>query len=375
MFYARAGRVACVIMDGVMIDWGLAQQIAVLVAGEATNGVATSARLDGLAAAGAESERLVTGYTGLRPAGPLPRPEALDRGGWIEANVRSLRPLLEPLADRVGSGLGPLAGPVRATAGVVMAAEIGALFGYMSRHVLGQYELVLLDSETPARLLFVAPNLEEAVRSLDDESGELLRWVALHETTHALQFEGVAWLRGHLSGLVHELLGSVEVSIDAGRLLRLPGGADLRAFVDAVRAGDLLSLVTAPEQRAVLDRAQATMAVVEGYAEHVMDAVGIGLLPSLPRLRAGLERRRATRSPAGRWLARLLGLELKLRQYRDGKRFCDAVVEAGGIDALNRVWDRPEALPSLAELEDPAAWIARTGAPRALLTAGENPGT
>src|SRR6478609_1316414 len=274
-----------------VIDWGLARQIAGVVAGEGTNGVGSPAALDGLPAAAADSERLVTAYTGLRPPGALPRPESLDRRGWIDANVRSLRPLLEPLGDRLGAELGPLAAPVRAVAGVLVAAEVGALFGYMSRHVLGQYELMLLDSAAPARLLFVAPNLDEAVSSLD---------------------------------------------------------------ADAVREGDLLSLVTAPEQRALLDRAQATMSVLEGYAEHVMDAVGVDVLPSLPQLRAGLERRRSTRSAASRWLARLLGLDLKLRQYRLGKRFSDEVVAAAGIDALNRVWTGPEALPTLPELEDPA---------------------
>src|SRR2546421_3129815 len=260
----------------------------------------------------------------------------------MDANVRILRHLLQPRGVRLGSELGPLTGAVRAVAGVVVATEVGALFGYMSRHVLGQYELVLLDAAAPARLLFVAPTLEQAVANLEADPDELLRWVALHETTHALQFEGVPWLRDHLSGLVRELLETAQVSVDAGKLLRLPSGADLRGLVDAVREGDLLSLVTGPEQRALLDRAQATMAVLEGYAEHVMDAVGADVLPSLPQLRAGLERRRSTRSAASRWLARLLGLELKLRQYRVGKEFSDRVVAAGGIEALNRVWSGPD---------------------------------
>ena len=342
-----------------MVDWGLVRQIAGFVAGGGPNGAQAPVRIDGLAEAAAESERLVGAYTGLRPAGALPRAEAIDRRGWVEANVRSLRPVLDPLGDRLGAELGALAGPVRAVAGVVVAAEVGLLFGYMSRHVLGQYELVLLDAVGPARLLFVAPNLDEAVGHLNADREQLVRWVALHETTHALQFEGVPWLREHLSGLVRELLESAEVSIDAGKLLRLPSGSDLRTLVDAVRDGDLLSLVTGPEQRALLDRAQATMAVIEGYAEHVMDAIGEDLLPALPQLRAGLERRRAARSTASRWLARLLGLELKLRQYRLGKSFSDAVVAGGGIEALNRVWDGPERLPTLEELEDPARWVAR----------------
>ena len=346
-----------------MIDWGLARQIAGVVAGEGGNGASTPARLEGLPAAADESERLVTAYTGLRPPGSLPRPEALDRRGWIDANIHSLRPLLQPLGDRLGAELGPLAGPVRAVAGVVVAAEVGALFGYMSRHVLGQYELMLLDSTAPARLLFVAPNLDEARSNLNADASELLRWVALHETTHALQFEGVPWLHEHLSGLVRELLRTAEVSVDAGKLLRLPSGADLRTLVGAVREGDLLSLVMGPEQRELMDRAQATMAVLEGYAEHVMDAVGVSVIPSLPKLRAGLERRRSTRSAASQWLARLLGLELKLRQYRLGKAFSDRVVAAGGIDALNRVWAEPDALPTLTELEDPRAWMERTRVP------------
>jgi coenzyme F420 biosynthesis associated uncharacterized protein len=187
--------------------------------------------------------------------------------------------------------------------------------------------------------------------------------VALHEVTHALQFAGVPWLRAHLASLIRELLASIEVSMDATRLLRLPSSRDLRTLVEAVRSGDLLTLVTRPEQRALIDRIQATMAVVEGHAEHVMDAVGAELLPSLPRLRAALEHRRASRSGPARLLSKLLGIELKLRQYETGKRFCDAVVEQGGVAALNRVWTSPDALPSPAELDAPAAWLARTSVP------------
>ena len=102
------------------------------------------------------------------------------------------------------------------------------------------------------------------------------------------------------------------------------------------------------------------MALVEGYAEHVMDAVGESMLPDLERLRQGLERRRRSQSGLMKLLERLIGLELKLRQYEQGKKFCDAVVARGGIEALNRAWGSPEAMPTLAELDDPVAWIART---------------
>jgi coenzyme F420 biosynthesis associated uncharacterized protein len=187
--------------------------------------------------------------------------------------------------------------------------------------------------------------------------------VAFHEVTHAVQFTSVPWLREHLAGMLREMLASLEVKVDTRGLLNLPRGGDLKDLLATIRQGDLVTLVMGPERRAVIDRLQATMAVIEGHAEHVMDAVGAEVLPSMERLRASLERRRDGRPPLLRLFERLLGLELKMRQYRDGKRFCDRVVELGGLGALNRVWTAPAALPDLAELADPAAWMARTAVP------------
>jgi coenzyme F420 biosynthesis associated uncharacterized protein len=344
-----------------VIDWALTERIAGMVAGEAGAG----APRPELAEVAAESERVVGAYTGLRAPESLPAPELVARPDWVRANLRSLRPSLEPIAAGLGDGLGPAAPAVRAVAGALLAAEMGVVVGYLSRRVLGQYELVILDAQAPPRLLFVGPNLDEAARSFGADDAEMLRWVALHEVTHALQFAGVPWLREHLAGLLGELLGSMEVSVDPSRLLRLPSGDDLRALVDAVQEGDLISLVSTPAQREVLDRMQATMAVLEGYAEHVMDAAGEEMVPTLPRLREAMDRRRASPSAPARLIQRLLGLEMKLRQYRLGKAFCDAVVERGGMEALNRVWDGPEAMPTLGEIEDPAAWMRRTGVPAA----------
>jgi coenzyme F420 biosynthesis associated uncharacterized protein len=346
---------------GTVIDWRLAQQIAGLVAADPQPPPARSfGRLPEVAS---QSERLVGDYTGLKAASPLPPPEALSRSQWIDANVGGLRSMLDPVVERMGRGMGPLAPPLQAAAGVVFAAEVGVLLGFMGRHVLGQYELVLLDAERPPRLLFVAPNLEDAIRSFDVDGDEVIKWVALHEVTHSLQFGGVPWLREHLAGLLRRLLATLEVSLDTRRLLRMPSVDDLRGLIESVRTGSLIEYVTNPEQRALMDRIQATMAVLEGHAEHVMDAVGAGLLPSLPRLRSALEQRRASRSAPARLLARLLGLELKLRQYELGKRFCDRVVEDAGVEALNQVWASPEALPSLPELESPGDWLKRTSVP------------
>ena len=335
-----------------MIDWNIARTLARTVAGSPP-----SASLPGLEEAARESERLVSAYTGLEAAGPLPPPEAVSRPAWIDANLDSMSTVLDPVAERAAASLGPLRGAAGGVVGLILAAEVGVISGLLAQRVLGQYEYALLSPDPQARLLFVAPNLVAAAGSLDVDEEELLRWVALHETTHALQFGGVPWLRDHLAGLIRGLLETVE--LDPAAFARLPALSDLRALVDRVRADGLASLVASPEQREVLDRIQATMAVLEGHAEHVMDAVGEEILPGLDALRAGLERRRDTRPVLWCVLEKLLGLDLKLRQYREGKAFCDAVVERGGIAGLNQVWSGPDALPTLAELEAPDEWLER----------------
>ncbi len=345
-----------------MIDWPLAQRLARFVAGEPD---APSLSTD-LVELSEDSERRVVAYTGLTPVAPLPPAEGITRPEWIGANVRAMSALLDPVLDRAGDGLGPAKPAMKLAAGVVMTAEVGVLLGFLSQRVLGQYELVLLDTaaeDHPPRLLFVVPNLSGAVRAFGADEREFLHWVALHEVTHAVQFAGVPWLQGHLAAMAAELLAGAELRIDASRALRLPRTDDLKRLVGAVRSGDLVSLVANERERETLDRMQATMAVLEGYAEHVMDAVGAPLLPSLPKLRGALDRRRRSQSAPGRLLSRLLGLEMKIRQYEQGKRFCDAVVAEGGIEALNRVWRDPASLPTIAELDDPSGWLNRTDVP------------
>lgn len=343
-----------------MIDWATAERVAGFVAGTPAGAPIMLKELGPLAA---DSEARVVSYTGLIPERALPAPEAVGRREWITANLDSMRPLLDPISARMGDGLGSLAAPARLATGLLLAAQIGALTGYLAQRVLGQYELRLLDPGNDARLLFVAPNLAEAAVRLEADREELVSWVAFHEVTHAVQFASVPWLREHLGSLLRELIDSLELRFDRSRALRLPAADDLRALVATLRGGDLIALVIGRERRALVDRLQATMAVVEGYAEHVMDAVGVDVLPSVKQLRESLERRREERATPLRVLERLLGLELKMRQYRDGKRFCDAVVAEAGIGALNRVWASAESLPTLSELSSPAAWLERTSVP------------
>jgi coenzyme F420 biosynthesis associated uncharacterized protein len=339
-----------------MIDWALAARVAGMVSGPGPQGAALPGDLPAIAARGAER---VIDYTGLRPAAALPAPEVLDRDEWIDVNLATMRATLAPLTDRLGEMTSGARGPTRLVAGALLAAEVGALTGYMGQRVLGQYELALLDDRAP-RLLFVGPNIRGAARRMDADEGELLAWVAFHEVTHAVQFGAVGWLRGYIGGLLRELLESVDVRVDPAALLRLPKVDDVRELVRAVREGGLVAAVAGPERRATFDRIQSVMALVEGHAEHVMDAVGAGELSSLDRLRAELDRRRRERPPIVRLLERLIGLDLKMRQYEIGRRFCDAVVARAGMDGLNRAWSAPELVPTLRELGDPAAWIERT---------------
>ena len=341
-----------------MIDWILAEKIAGYVAGTG-DAVPPSADLGALARM---SERRVTAYTGLLPERPLPDPEGISRREWVSSNVEAMKVLLDPVLEKSAQGLGPLRPALQLGMGLVLSTEVGVVLGYLAQRVLGQYELVLLDeavAERTPRLLFVLPNLGQAVSAFGAEEEEFMTWVTLHEVTHAVQFAGVPWLHSYLSGLVRELLQSAELRLETPRKLRLPSGEEIKRVVEALRQGDLISVVTSHAERATLDRMQAAMAVIEGHAEHVMDAVAPDLLPNLPKLRAAIDRRRRSQSGLSRLLAKLLGLDMKLRQYEQGKIFCDAVVREAGVETLHRVFAGPEALPTQAEIRDPRAWIDR----------------
>ncbi|HKP90705.1 MAG TPA: zinc-dependent metalloprotease [Thermoleophilaceae bacterium] len=345
-----------------MVDWSLARQIARFAAG---GGSAEPApRSSELGALVGDAEGHLREYTGLPLAEPIPKPEPVTRGEWADVNLDSLAALLEPvstrLAERLGSA-GPFAGPLRAVTSATLAAEAGLVIGYMSQRVLGQYEVSLLDVERPPRLLFVTANLEKAVRELRSDRDSFMGWIVLHELTHVFEFSGVPWLRGHMSTLMREYMRTVEVRFERGAAGGLPSLPDPSKIVQEFREGGLVALVQSREQRRLMGRIQSAMAVVEGYSEHVMDAVGERVLPEYAGLRDAMERRRRSRSYPERVLQRLLGLDLKMRQYEEGKAFCDGVVERAGIAGLNRVWESPEQLPSAAELGDPEAWLGRVG--------------
>ncbi len=343
-----------------MVDWELARRIAGLAAGQGTE---EEPPFDAVVLS-AEMEGPVAGYTGLALASPTPPAEVVSRAEWAAVNLDTLSHILDPVAARLDDRLGfagPLAGALRAAAAATLAAEAGLVMGYLSSRVLGQYDVSLLGAETEPRLLFVDANLSGAVRDLDVDADSFGRWICAHELTHVFQFQGVPWLREHMSGLLHRYVETLEVRIDSGSAGGLPSLPDPSRIVEAFREGGLAALVQSPEQQALMDEIQAAMSVIEGYSEHVMDAIAAEVIPDHERLREAMDRRRRSRSAPQRIIERLLGFDVKLRQYELGKRFADGVVALGGIEALNRVWASPEALPSAGELQHPGQWLKRTG--------------
>jgi uncharacterized protein (DUF2342 family) len=371
-----------------VIDWGAAQRIGELIAGSPPFGGVRAASVEPLAR---EFAGRVGAYSRLESSRELPVLELVDRPGWIAANLRTMKPMLAPLTESLDVSKGPFAGTLRSASGLLLGAQVGALTGMLSQRVLGQYDLALLDESVTPRLLLLAPNLAHAARNLGVDRDELVLWVSIHEITHAVQFSGAPWLREYLGGILKQLIDGLQMTLTGGSsdegeagdadgsgngngapehaggwTARLPklgdwvsNPAQMREMLERARRGELLRLSLGEERWGLVEQMQAAMSLIEGHAEHTMDAVGAEVLPSLPRLRTALNRRRESRGLPWRVLERLLGLELKMRQYEIGRRFCDAVVQAGGPETLALAWSGPETLPSTEELEQPALWIAR----------------
>jgi coenzyme F420 biosynthesis associated uncharacterized protein len=346
-----------------VVDWGLAERLARTLAGNGTG--KRSVRQDDLRRAARGSVGVVRDYTGLQPKGRTPSAEVVDRREWIGVNLASLRSMSSGVESAMASSLdlpGPLGPGLRAAAGAAVGVELGLVSAYMAQRVLGQYEVAFMGPSRPPRLLFVAPNLAEAQRRLGAERDPFLRWVALHEATHVVQFGAVPWLRQHIGGLAEELLSGAFSSVSTSELARAARrllNPDPRRIVSALRAGEWRSPFIGRRRTRLLGQLQATMTIVEGYSEHVMDAVVADLDPSFVELRDRFDRGRAERGIVEAILSRLFGLELKMRQYRQGKTFCDEVAKREGIETLNKVWSAPANLPRPSELGQPSRWLAR----------------
>jgi coenzyme F420 biosynthesis associated uncharacterized protein len=247
----------------------------------------------------------------------------------------------------------------------VLTAEIGLLLGYLGRRVLGQYDMTLLGREPVegGRLYFVHPNIQNVERNLHLPSADFRLWLALHEVTHAFEFEANPWVQDYFNSLLREYI--TFLNQDAEHLKR--GLEGLRIFWRRARTGESLTgnwfeYVMNEEQRDLFSRMQALMSVVEGYSNHVMNAVGRDLIPTYEVISKRFERRLRERTFVEVMFARITGLDVKMEQYRKGEAFVNALCNEGGHDLARRVWDGPEMLPTLDEINDPQLWISRVRA-------------
>ena len=378
-----------------MIDWDVAISTGTRFARPGPQVTLAEARavvaeLRGLTAVVQQPVRDLTGLTSQGEAGPV---AVVDRPGWIKANVGGFRVVLEPLTDKLaerGSGM-----PFGAVGSRVTGMEAGLILAYLSSRVLGQYELFLPPGEgkpaangangssnasgpngtnganplsgaasgAPApgvgRLTLVAPNIVMIERELGVDPHDFRRWVCLHEETHRVQFTSVPWLRGYVQGMMTEFLLASELDTMA-ILERLRSAAG--AVAGAVRGGDGESLVEAmqtPAQRALLDKLTAVMTLVEGHGDYVMDAVGPQVVPSVADIREKFSHRRGSTSRPEQILRRVLGIDMKMKQYEQGSQFVSTVVAEAGMAGFNRVWTSPATLPTQAELAEPREWLER----------------
>jgi coenzyme F420 biosynthesis associated uncharacterized protein len=317
------------------------------------------------------AEALVAQESGI-PAPPPVKWGMIDRATWAETNIRSMTSMLDPLVEKVAKRLDAMPLGVRLAQRALVSVEVGVLLGYVSRRVLGQYDLLVAESSESrpgrrraldgASLYFVGPNLIETQRRYDFVPQDFALWVALHEVTHRFQFEGVPWLRERFLSLVRSYVGTVD--LDARDLAKRLGAAARKLVSkDTPREErNPIYLLASDEQRAALDEIQALMSVVEGHGNYVMDVAGAKVIPSLSRMRHIFDKRRERMSYMQKVIGSAIGLEMKLRQYELGQRFCETVVARRGPAVLSELWVGPDNLPSLAELKQPERWLSRVAA-------------
>lgn len=354
-----------------MVDWPTVERLATARLRRAPGALARAELAAALPSYRAAMERIVPlleAELGSPLPGVVERYSVVDRAAWVQANLGTFRELIAhleaALADELRPRRGDVAGSLLLVANrFVTTRQIGYLLAFLGQRVLGQYDVAFLSAEAqPGQLLFVEENVRATARALDVPLEDMRAWVALHETTHAFEFEAHAWLRPYLRERLERQLAAF---IEDARVLQARGlGALLRRW--RRRDGDadhwIESLMT-PEQRRLFQETQVLMSLLEGFGDWVMDEVGSGILGDVGRMRARFEERRAHRSPLERIVFRLTGLDLKLEQYRRGHDFIRAIVNAVGRDALDRLWAGPHMLPTASELDHPRRWLARTAAP------------
>ena len=349
-----------------LVDWPAAERIAV---GRVRRAPGALARVELRAAEAdyqAAMERIVPALgaaLGSDLPGIVERIAVVDRAGWIHENAAGFASLIGRLEggllDQVMPAGGGLGKATMALANRFLTTrQIGFLLGFMALRVLGQYDLALLAAEeTPGRLLFVEENVRQTARALDVPLGPFRTWIALHETTHAFEFEAHPWLRPYLAGRLERQLAafSEDVAVLSRDALRRIGRS-LRGDGEGLH---WIERLMSEEQRRLFRETQAVMSLLEGFGDFVMDDVGRDLVPGVAAISRRFHERREHRTSFERAVLRLTGMDLKMEQYRSGERFVAELARRGGPEALRRLWDGPETLPREGEVEDPERWLRR----------------
>ena len=362
-----------------LVDWGQVERIAIARLRSAP-GTLTRAELQAVegeyAAAMAKVVPALSEHLGTDLPGVVDRVAVVDRGEWVQANTVAFEQLIGKLEGQLLEQMLPEgAGFGKATMTIanrwVTTRQLGLLLGFMGQRVLGQYDLALLSAETtPGKLLFVEENIRQTAKVLDVPLGPFRTWIALHETTHAFEFEAHPWLRPYLAGRLERQLSLFSKDASAlgrdavkaiGKSLRGDGRRDDTHWMER--------LMTV-EQRELFRETQAIMSLLEGFGDHVMDEVGKDLVPGVERISARFHGRRVSRTPFEKAMLRITGMDLKMEQYRKGEVFVAEIERLAGAAALRRLWDGPETLPKPAEIDQPADWVQRMGLNQ--LTGGES---
>jgi coenzyme F420 biosynthesis associated uncharacterized protein len=339
---------------GGLLDWGAASAIGGRLAGHGPTltKVERARIVEDFSELVPEAETLVAEFTGLSHNGYRARSWVMNRSEWIDANLRGFQRVVEPLATRALAKHGVNPGGFRRK---VLGAQVGSLMGYVSRKVLGQYDL-FLPPDDDGLIYFVGPNVAEVEQRFRFPKRDFRMWLCLHEVSHRIQFGGVPWLKGHLTRQVESYLSQIE--IDPKRVVEA-----LRRAVDEVRnrgarGADLLPLLMTPEQREIFERMQGLMSLLEGHASFVMDRLGTDHVKDVDRMRHGLQQRRRS-SRVERSFQKFIGFDRKISQYDTGQRFVTHVVDRVGMAGFNRVWEGEANLPSASEVARPDEWLAR----------------
>ena len=355
------------------VNWELARQVGVANAVESgPDPEPTEGDQRMLDEAVRVAELQVGRFTGLAGPADVAQVRAVRRAAWVNANTENLKALLEPAARRLTDAIersageqlpaeaAPMAGFLRQLSPMLLGAQVGQVLGMLAQRVLGQYDIAVPRSG-PGQLLFVVPNLATFERDWSLDPREFRTFVALHEVTHRFEF-AQAWVRDHFQALLDDYLSTLTLDIEAmqSRFASIdPADPEALARLGDEDDGGLFWADLDDEQRLKLGRIQAFMAAAEGYGDHVMQALGSEVLGTYPMIAEAMKRYREGEhgDPV---FERLLGVDMKREQYRTGRAFCEVVVEQTDEATLARMWETPESMPSLPELDEPRLWLART---------------